>query len=278
MAGVAFGQPGSTPGGPGDRWIPAFEGVREGARPWDLMMNRSTLLAIFLRSLTVQVSFNDWRMQNLGFAFAMLPVIRQQGGDPKRMAALAAGHLQMFNTQPYMVAPVIGAVARLEEEGNRLEAEALKKALMAPYAAIGDSFFWGALRSFSAVGALVASFEGFWTALITFVVLYSPAHLWVRIRGFREGYLRGKESIDFIRRLALPALVGKIRLITLVLIAVLAALTLDATGRSWTFLPPGPALAMASAAFVLSFLGIRRGISAVKILYGAGLLCMVLSI
>jgi hypothetical protein len=35
---------------------------------------------------------------------------------------------------------------------------------------------------------------------------------------------------------------------------------------------------MAMAAFVLCFFAIRRGISAVKILYGTGLLCMVLSI
>jgi PTS system mannose-specific IID component len=241
------------------------------------MMRRSTLLAVFLRSLTVQVSFNFWRMQNLGVAFAMVPVIRLQG-DPKRRAELAAGHLQMFNTHPYMVTPVAGAVARLEEEGNGSEAAGLKKALMAPYAAIGDSFFWGALRSFSAVAALIASRAGFWPALLTFLILYSPAHLWVRTRGFREGYLRGKNSIDFIRELALPALSGRIRLFTLILIAVFTALALDAASRSWAFLPPGVALAMAMAAFVLCFFAIRRGISAVKILYGAGLLCMVLSI
>jgi hypothetical protein len=70
-----------------------------------LMMKRSTLLGIFLRSLTIQVSFNFWRMQNLGFAFAMLPMIRQQDGDRMRIAASLANHLQMFNTHPYLVAP-----------------------------------------------------------------------------------------------------------------------------------------------------------------------------
>jgi mannose PTS system EIID component len=184
----------------------------------------------------------------------------------------------MFNTHPYMVAPVIGAVTRLEQEGRRSDAVELKKALMAPYAAIGDSFFWGALRSFSALGAVLAVCAGIWPALLTFLILYSPAHLWVRIRGFHEGYLRGRNSIDFIRGLDLPALVGKVRLLSLILIGILAAVAVDATCRSWTFLPAMPAMAVAIAVFVLCFLGIRRRISAVTLLYGMSLLCMVLSI
>lgn len=242
------------------------------------MMKRSVLLNIFLRSLTVQVSFNFWRMQNLGFAFAMLPLIRRRGGERSDMAALAVSHLQMFNTHPYMVAPVIGAVTQLEQEGRRSEAVELKKALMAPYAAIGDSFFWGALRSFAALGALLAVCAGIWPVLLTFFIIYSPAHLWVRIRGFREGVLKGRNSIDFIRGLDLPALVGRVRLLSLVLIGLLAATAVDAACRSWTFLPALPALAAAMAAFILCFLGVRRRISAVKLLYGMSLLCMVLSI
>ena len=55
----------------------------------------------------------------------------------------STSHLQMFNTHPYLTAAVIGSVVRLEEDGDKLEADHLKKAVMGPYAAIGDSFFWG---------------------------------------------------------------------------------------------------------------------------------------
>jgi PTS system mannose-specific IID component len=242
-----------------------------------LMMKRSTLLGIFLRSLTIQVSFNFWRMQNLGFAFAMLPMIRQQDGDRMRIAASLASHLQMFNTHPYLVAPVIGAVVRIEEEGRTPEAVDLKKALMGPYAAIGDSFFWGALRSFSGVGAVVLAFSETLLAPLAFLLLYTPAQLWVRGKGFLEGYRRGKSGIDFIRGLDLPGAVVRIRFLSLILIGILAAVAVEMASRPRDFLPEIPARAAALGLLILFSLGVHKGISPVKILYGMTLLCMVIS-
>jgi mannose/fructose/N-acetylgalactosamine-specific phosphotransferase system component IID len=243
-----------------------------------LTMNGSTLFGIFLRSLTIQVSFNFWRMQNLGFAFAMLPLIRRQEGDRIRIAASLARHLQMINTHPYLVAPVIGAVARIEEEGRATEAVDLKEALMGPYAAIGDSFFWGALRSFSAVGAVIVAFTGTFPAPLAFLLLYSPAHLWVRGKGFLEGYRQGKSGINFIRELDLPGAAAKVRFLSLILIGVLAAVAMDMACRPWSLLPEIPARAAALILLILIFLGVRRGISPVRVLYGMTLLSMVLSI
>jgi PTS system mannose-specific IID component len=241
------------------------------------MMKRATLLNIFFRSLTVQASFNFWRMQNLGFAFAMLPMIRRHHGDQKRVAASLDSHMQMFNTHPYMVAPVIGAVARIEEEGRIAEAVDLKKALMGPYAAIGDSFFWGALRSFSAIGAVIFAFTGTLAAPLVFLILYSPFHFWVRGKGFIEGYRRGKSGIEFVRSLNLPSAAGKIRFLSLILIGILAAQAVEMACRSGDFLPEIPESAAALALLILFSLGVRKGITPVKILYGMTLLCMVIS-
>jgi len=242
-----------------------------------LMMNGSTLLGIFFRSLTIQVSFNFWRMQNLGFAFAMLPLIRHREGDQVRIAAFLSSHLQMFNTHPYLASPVIGAVVRIEEEGRTSEAVDLKKALMGPYAAIGDSFFWGALRSFSAVGAVIVAFMGTLTAPLAFLLLYNPFHLWVRGKGFLEGYRRGKSGIDFIRGLDLPGAAGRIRFLLLILIGILAAVAVEMACRPRDFLPEIPARAAALGLLILFSLGVHKGISPVKILYGMPLLCMVIS-
>jgi len=242
-----------------------------------LMMNGSTLLGIFFRSLTIQVSFNFWRMQNLGFAFAMLPLIRHREGDQVRIAAFLSSHLQMFNTHPYLASPVIGAVVRIEEEGRTSEAVDLKKALMGPYAAIGDSFFWGALRSFSAVGAVIVAFMGTLTAPLAFLLLYNPFHLWVRGKGFLEGYRRGKSGIDFIRGLDLPGAAGRIRFLLLILIGILVAVAVEMACRPRDFLPEIPARAAALGLLILFSLGVHKGISPVKILYGMPLLCMVIS-
>jgi mannose PTS system EIID component len=243
------------------------------------MMNGSTLFSIFLRSLTIQVSFNFGRMQNLGFAFAMLPLIRRQDDGRLQIKAALARCLQPINTHPYMAAPMIGAVARLEEEGRAAEAVDLKEALMGPYAAIGDSFFWGALRSFAAVAAVITAFMGSpFVAPLVFLSLFCPAHFWVRGKGFLEGFRRGKAGIDFIRRLDLPEAAVRLRILSLILIGILAALALDMACRPWNLLPAIPAGAAALSFLILAFVGIRRGISSVRLLYGIAFLSMVLSI
>jgi len=242
-------------------------------------MERSVLLRIFLRSLTIQGSFNLWRMQNMGFAFSLLPFLLRNPGAGRRAAAAVERHLQMFNTHPYLAAPIIGAVVKTEEEGAAVEAvDRLKTALMGPYAAIGDSFFWGVLKTFCAVGATLVALAGTLLAPLAFLILFTPAHFWVRGKGYLEGYRRGKDGIDFIRGLDLPGAGGRIRSFLPVVVGILAAAAGDAVRRSWTSLPEIPATAVAFFVILLSFLAVRRGISPLAILYGTTLLCMVLSI
>jgi mannose PTS system EIID component len=239
-------------------------------------VKRSILISIFLRSLTIQASFNFKRMQNLGFAFAMLPLLRKY--ELQRIVDSLTSHLQMFNTHPYLTAPVIGSVVRLEEDGDMLEADHLKKAVMGPYAAIGDSFFWGALRLFSAVGAVILAHKGFLLAPLVFLLLYNPAHVWVRLKGFFDGYRQGRHSINFIRGLDLPGLTGRIRLLSLILTGVLAAVVVETAYSPLGSLPEIPVKAAALALILACFVGIHRGMSPLMILYGMTFLCMALSI
>lgn len=241
-------------------------------------MKRSTLFSIFLRSLTIQASFNFRRMQNLGFAFAMSPLIQEQRKDPGEARVFLTRHLQMFNTHPYLVSPVIGSAARMEEAFPPGSVEDLKKALMGPYAAIGDSFFWGSLRSFCAVGAVIMALAGTLLAPLAFFLLYTPAQLWVRVKGFLEGYRCGRNGIDFIRALDLPKVSVKLRYITLILVGSLGAVAVDTACRSWNFPSEIPGGAVGAFVLLLVLAGVRRGISSVKILYGMSFLCMVLSI
>jgi len=249
------------------------------ARADFLMMNGSTLFNIFLRSLTIQVSFNFWRMQNLGFVFSMLPLLHGKRWEQSRIASFLSRHLQMFNTHPYLASSVIGSVAGMEEEGVAPEeVEDLKKALMGPYAAIGDSFFWAALRSVSGVGAVILAFSGTLLAPLSFLLLYTPAQLWVRGAGFLEGYRRRRNGIDFIRKLDLPGATGKVRLLLLVLTGVLAAVAVETAGRfPLPVLPELPLKAAAALLLLLIFFAIRKGISQVAILYGIAIICMVVS-
>jgi PTS system mannose-specific IID component len=157
-------------------------------------------------------------MQNLGFAMAIIPVIREWNLTKKDAEGLVTRHLQMFNTHPYFSAAVIGSVISLEEEQIKdkganpsSDTAAVKQILTGPYAAIGDTFFWGALRPFAAIIACVLAYAGYVIAPLAFLLLYTPAHVWVRLKGFLEGYRRGKQGIEFIRILNLPRIAVKIR-------------------------------------------------------------------
>lgn len=240
-------------------------------------MRRSVIWAIFFRSLSIQASFNFWRMQNLGFLFALLPLLREQRQDPRRWAASLSRHLQMFNTHPYLTAPIIGSVVRIELDGGGDQAASLKDALMGPYAGIGDAFFWGALRTFASVATTILALSGWVMAPLAYLILYNPPHFWVRAMGFREGVRRGKNGIGFIRQLDLPVVAGRVRFLTLLLMGVLAAVAAEAAFPPGLFLGEWPAKAAALAVLLLYFLAIRGGISAVKLLYGTGALSMALA-
>jgi PTS system mannose-specific IID component len=211
-------------------------------------------------------------MQNLGFAFAIVPLARYYGENKEDLSALLTRHIQSFNTHPYMAAPIIGSVIKMEQDAgfrSNQETISLKKALMGPYAAIGDSFFWGTMRSFSAIVSVILAVHGILWAPLLFLISYNPAHLWIRLGGFIEGYLNIERGMDFIKRINLPGISKKIRWATLVVLAMLAATTLSKkTGFSFD----GYWDLLAKLAILLSvlpcFWAIKRGFSQVKIFYG----------
>lgn len=240
-------------------------------------------LKIFLSSLFIQSSFNYRGMQNLGFAFSLLPLARLLAGDKERLTTLLTRHLQLFNTHPYLSAPIIGSVVRMEEENMEVDkagaaAVNLKNALMGPYAALGDSFFWGAMKPLAAVFSVLLALQEYLLAPLALLLLYNPVHLWVRVRGFVEGYRRGKEGIDFIRCLELPRLTGRIRWISLLGLGAIAAMVshsihTPSLGRPVEFLTPIAFLSL----IILCYWGIRNGISQVKIIYGMFIISCILS-
>jgi len=239
-------------------------------------MRSSLLISIFLRSLLIQASFNFWRMQNLGFTYALIPIGRLFGKDQKRMQILLSRHMQLFNSHPYMTGPILGSVIHIEEENLKDEktvtnedALTLKSTLSGPYAAIGDSFFWGAYRPMSALTGVFFAVQGYLTAPLVAFFLYNTVHLWIRWKGFAEGYRLGRQGIDFVRRLDLPKKSGRIRWVSLSVLSLLSVLF--SSGETVPFMLPWGGIVMKIGALLcilLCFLGIRKGISPLHILYG----------
>lgn len=167
-------------------------------------VTKSDLNAVVRRSNLFQGSWNFERMQGLGFAYAMVPVIKRLYPDqnsPERKAAIKR-HLEFFNTQPFVGAPILGVTIAMEEEranGKEIDDAAIngiKVGLMGPLAGVGDPIFWGTVRPvFAALGAGIAS-TGSLLGPILFFLLFNLVRLATRYYGVTYGYKKGLNVVQ----------------------------------------------------------------------------------
>lgn len=241
-------------------------------------MKKGPLLKIFWRSFFIHAALNFRRMQNLGFAYAMISLLRHRKMPDREAEEMLVRHLQRFSTHPYLSAPLLGSILRMEEDRpdgeDAAPITAVKQSLMGPYAAIGDAFFWGSLRPCAGICAAGLAWLGCVFAPAVFLLMYSPPHILVRWRGFFEGYRGGKQGIAAIRAMDLPGVTGRIRRLSL------AALI---AGSLWVFqtgfrgASVFAAAAAVLAAVLLCWWLVKRGVSQTCILYGAAALFIIFS-
>jgi PTS system mannose-specific IID component len=186
-----------------------------------------TFCTIYLRSFLLQASWNFEKLQNLGFYYMILPGLKAIYGE-RIPAEVSRRHLDYFNTHPCF-APLVAATSlRLEEsaaagEESAVDCETYKKMVMAPFAAMGDSLFWGGVRPLAAlVGLLVATLGSLW-APVVFLVLYNVPQLLFRGAGLALGYRQGLRSIEIVQRCHVPDLAVRLKESTTVLLGVLCA-------------------------------------------------------
>jgi len=195
-----------------------------------------TLLRVLWRSFFFLAATNFERMQNVGFAYAILPALRSlYEGDA--LEAAVERHLDFFNSHPYMAGALLGAAVRIEEDiaaGRRdpAQVQAFKRCMMGPMAAIGDSFFWASLRPFSAAWAVAGVLSGIVWAPVAFLVLYNLFHIGVRAFGVLGGYRAGEHIITRLDRFELPKLADRTHYLAALFIGAGGALLADRARRS----------------------------------------------
>lgn len=127
----------------------------------DLKLTKKDRISVWFRSFFLQGSWNYERMQNGGWAFAMIPAIKRLYKTKEERADALKRHLEFFNTHPYVASPVIGVTLALEEERangapiDDITIQGVKIGMMGPLAGIGDPVFWFTVRPI--LGALAAS-------------------------------------------------------------------------------------------------------------------------
>lgn len=124
-------------------------------------ITKKELNQVFVRSISYNGSFNYERQLNLGWAFSLMPVLRKlYGDDEKEMSEALQRHLEFNNITPFICTLLFGITIALEEENandpnfdvNTINA--VKVGLMGPLSGIGDSIFFGTIRT---IGAGIAT-------------------------------------------------------------------------------------------------------------------------
>lgn len=244
------------------------------------------LLRVSWRSLLIQSSWSFDGMQSLGFSYAVLPVLKKLYPDPTEFEARLRLHMEYFNTQPYLASFILGAVVRLEEDralgraaASAIDAAGLKAALMAPLGALGDSFFWGALRPLAAVVAVALAMAGVWWSPILFLVLYNLWHVGLRMSVLFWGYYSSGDAMELMERYRFTRMA---RLFKAISLSVLGGILAGIAGWRPEFgLPlslPGPASAVAALTSTMVLVAIlRRGGSPIKLMLGLAFFCLALA-
>ncbi|MFC1546775.1 PTS system mannose/fructose/sorbose family transporter subunit IID, partial [bacterium] len=162
------------------------------------MISKRLLFYLGIRSFFLQVLWNFERMQNVGFAYIIMPALREIYKSKEEFKKSVKRHLEFFNVHPYMVGFIVGLVVLYEEKMQKEEKDysreisTLKSTMAGPLAAIGDTFFWGLWRPFSASVVITLyylySFESYsenyyFFLIALFLILYNTPHFLVRFFG-----------------------------------------------------------------------------------------------
>ncbi len=247
-------------------------------------ITRLDLFRLFFRSLLIQASWSFDRMQSLGFAYAIEPVLRKLYPDGEEYRARLDVHLEYFNTQPYLAAFILGAAAKKEEDraaGRDPDADVsgLKNTLMAPLGALGDSFFWGALRPVAAVIAVAMVAAGSWWAPALFLVLYNTWHIGLRAFLLVWGYRSGGDAIALLDRYRFTMMAKLFKAVALAVAGGLIGMA--AVWRPEFKLPlaaPGFIHAVSGLVITGALVAVLgRGGSPVKIMLGLACICLALA-
>ncbi len=176
-----------------------------------MKLTKLDLFKAMYRSLYLHAVWNFERMQNVGFLYALIPVIKRLYPEKDKRIQALKRHLEFFNTHPYMASPLIGVIASMEEKMARGEGVreediiAVKSTMAGPLAAMGDSLFWAALRPFAALVGVTIMLWGEGNnklfGPIFFLLFYNSFHFYVRFVGFWKGYKLETKVIETIRKI-----------------------------------------------------------------------------
>ena len=168
------------------------------------------LTRVFWRSFQMEFSWNYERQMNLGYIYAIIPVLEKLYKDNKEgLKRALKRHLEFFNMTPHIVTLMLGISAAMEKENSEVEdfdensINNIKTALMGPLSGIGDSFFWGTLRLIATGIGTSLSLQGNALGPILFLFIFNVPHIIIRFLLVKLGYKLGIEFLSKLQKMEL---------------------------------------------------------------------------
>jgi len=149
--------------------------------------------------------YNYERMQSLGFAHSMNPIIERLYDKKEDKASALKRHLAFFNTEPNVGTMVHGITIAMEEERangvGEISDEAInsvKTGLMGPLAGIGDTITQGVITPILLALGIGIAKDGNLMGPILYTVLISAIIIWISYTLWMRGYKLGKSAVEQI--------------------------------------------------------------------------------
>ena len=165
-------------------------------------MEKKEFMSGFWRSCCLQGCFNYERQQGLGFGYAMIPHLRRiYKDDPEGFKEAMKRHLVFYNITPQCTTFVQGIAVAMEEEAasnpdfDASSINAIKTALMGPFAGVGDTIFSmipGAV--FGSIAATMAK-EGSVVGIMIWEI-WLIGVLLLRFKLYDIGYQQGAKIVN----------------------------------------------------------------------------------
>jgi len=207
-------------------------------------VSKKDIYKVGVRWLMSNTSAWNWeRMQNVAFAWSMVPVLKKICKSKEEMGHALSRHMSFFNTEPTIGSPLVGAVAAMEVQKANGEDipddvfNAIKSGLMGPMAALGDSLFASTGNALLLSFGMGLALEGNVMGPIIFMVLWTAITVGFTLWGVQFGFREGMKIMD--SEIFSPAMIARatafLSILGLTVVGGLSAQFVSlATSISWT--------------------------------------------
>lgn len=187
----------------GDDTVEVVENIVAADEAPSPVTRRDFMKTVWRHNTSFEISWNYERMQALGFAYSMMPVLRKIYPDRHEYFMNLKRHLQFFNSNTIIGSPIImGAVCALEEKKETALADNLKIGLMGPFAGIGDTIVAVLMKPIVAVFAASFALSGHSFGAVLMLLL-GACWFYFKFLGFDIGHRQG---VGLVNQMAQGAL------------------------------------------------------------------------